>query len=182
MKIDRFIKLQIFFILIKLFNILYFLFFPFFIRSILLRIVGVKIGSNSVIQSVRFFSFGKIKVGNNSIINSGCYLDNRRGIFIGDSVVIAHDTKLYTLGHDYNDQEFITKGAPIYIDDYVIIFANVLIMPGVHIGRGAVILPGAVVTRNVEPNHVVGGNPAKFIKIRENIHFKRPVYKYWFSI
>jgi acetyltransferase-like isoleucine patch superfamily enzyme len=175
-------KLQVFFILMKLYNCLYSLFFFFFLRTILLKIANFKVGKRTVVQSVRFFSFGKLMIGDNSIINSGCYLDNRRGIFIGNSVVIAHDSKLYTLGHDYNDPEFKTKGAPIYIEDFAIIFSNALIMPGVRIGKGAVVLSGAVVTRDVESNAVVGGNPAKFIKKREHLHINRPVYKYWFSI
>jgi acetyltransferase-like isoleucine patch superfamily enzyme len=175
-------QLQVFFILIKLYNFIYGLFFFFILRYILLKIAGFNIGRKTVIQSVRFFSFGKLTVGDNTIINSGCYLDNRRGIFIGNSVVIAHDSKLYTLGHDYNDPGFKTKGAPIYIEDFVVIFSNALIMPGVRIGKGAVVLSGAVVTRDVESNSVVGGNPAKFIKKREQLHIKRPVYKYWFSI
>ncbi len=175
-------KLQVFFILIMLYNALYTICFPFFLRKLLLLAVGIKIGKNTSVQSVRFFSFGKMTVGENTIINSGCYLDNRRGIYIGSNVVIAHDTKLYTLGHDFNDLTFKTKGSPIVIDDYAILFSNVMVMPGVHIGEGAVVLPGAVVTKNVEPKTVVGGNPAKFIKLREQVHSERPAYKYWFSI
>lgn len=178
----KFLKLQIFFILIKLFNFLYSLFFFFILRMILLKIANIKVGKKTVVQSVRFFSFGKLSIGDNTIINSGCYLDNRRGIYIGNSVVIAHDSKLYTLGHDYNDLTFKTKGDPIYIEDYVVIFSNALIMPGVRIGKGAVVLSGAVVTRDVESMDVVGGNPAKFIKKREQLHTNRPLYKYWFSI
>lgn len=176
------LRLQVFFILLKVYNIIYCIFFPFFIRRILLKISGVKIGHKSIVQSVRFFSFGKLVIGDNSIINTGCYLDNRRGIYIGNNVVIAHNTKLYTLGHDYNDIEFKTKGSPIYIDDYTVIFSNVLVMPGVHIGRGAVVLSGSVVTRDVDPNTIVGGSPAKVIKKRDILHSNRPHYKYWFSI
>lgn len=177
----RFLKLQTFFICLKIYNILYYLFFPFFIRRFLLLITGVKIGRNSVVQAVRFFTFGKMRIGQNCIINSGCYLDNRRGIYIGDNVVIAHNTKLYTLGHDYNDTGFKTKGAPIYIEDYVIVFSNVLVMPGVKIGEGAVILTGAVVTKDVEKYSVVGGNPAKFIQQRQQVHTHKASYKYWFA-
>lgn len=41
-----------------------------------------------------------------------------------------------------------------------------IVLPGVHIGKGAVVLPGSVVSQDVEPYHVVGGNPAKFIRMR----------------
>ena len=54
-----------------------------------------------------------MSVGRNTVINFGCYLDNRRGITIGNNVGIAHNTKIYTLGHDLNDSQFKTKGAPV---------------------------------------------------------------------
>ena len=175
------VLLQVFFIVLSLFNFLYAVCFPWFLRYILLRITGSRIGKNSCIQRVRFFGFGKLKVGRNVIINSGCYLDNRRGIEIGDYVVIAHDTKIYTLGHDFNDETFITKGKPVVIEDYAIVFSNVLIMPGVTIKKGAVILPGAVISKDVEEMAVMGGNPAKKIRTREILHTKKEVYRYWFS-
>jgi acetyltransferase-like isoleucine patch superfamily enzyme len=180
--IIRRIKLQLFYFLIKCYNIIYFLFFPHIIRRLLFFIAGFKVGSSSVINSVRFFSFGKLVVGNNSIINSGCYLDNRRKITIGNNVVIAHDTKVYTLGHDINDDEFCTKGNEVVIEDYCVLFSNVLIMPGVVIKKGAVVLPGSVVTKNVNSMEVVGGNPAQFIKMRQKLHINKTVTKYYFSI
>ncbi|MGN7890115.1 acyltransferase [Dyadobacter sp. 22481] len=152
------------------------------LRFLLLVLTGSKIGKGSIIQKVRFFGFGKLTVGTNTVINSGCYLDNRRGITIGNNVVMAHDTKIYTMGHEINDEYFKTKGSSVVIEDYVIVFSNVLIMPGVTIKRGAVILPGAVISKDVGPMEVVGGNPAKVVKIRTTLHVKKESYKYWFSI
>lgn len=121
-------------------------------------------------------------VGHNSVINFGCYLDNRRGIYIGDNVGIAHNTKIYTLGHDLDDPQFKTKGAPVHINDNAFVFSNVLIMPGVTIGEGAIVLAGSVVTKDVEPWTIVGGNPAKKIRDRNrNIDYKQ-VYGYWFAL
>lgn len=60
-----------------------------------------------------------------------------------------------------NDSQFKTKGAPVSIEDNVFIFSNALIMPGITIGEGAIVLAGSVVTKNVEPWTIVGGNPAK---------------------
>lgn len=176
------LKLKVYFILIAAFNAVYSIAFPFSIRRFLLWATGCKIGKDSGIQKVRFFSFGKLKVGKNSIINSGCYLDNRRGITIGNNVVIAHNTKIYTLGHDINDTTFKTKGAPVVIEDFVVVFSNVLIMPGVTIKKGAVILPGSVVTRDIEEMAVVGGNPAKAVKQRETLHTDKENYLYWFAL
>lgn len=178
----RKVKLQIFFVLLKCFNSIYWFFSPPFIRKLLLQGIGCKIGKNSVVQHVRFFSFGKISIGDNTIINSGCYLDNRRGISIGSSCVIAHDTKIYTLGHEIDDTAFKTKGQSVSIEDYVIIFSNVLIMPGVTVGKGSVILPGSVVTKNIPEMKVVGGNPAKIIRDRLILHSNKEPYNYWFSL
>lgn len=175
-------KLQGFYLLIVFFNFLFKLLFLNTLRRILCQLARYKIGKNTSIQSVRFFSFGKLEIGNNTIVNSGCYLDNRRGIKIGNNVVIAHDSKIYTLGHDINDSEFKTQGKQVNIEDYVIIFSNVLIMPGVTIGKGAVVLPGSVVSKNIEPMLVVGGNPISVIKKRDKLHTDKKVINYWFSI
>ncbi|MDN3641814.1 acyltransferase [Lutimonas halocynthiae] len=176
------IKLQVFYFLIKGFNILHFIFLPLSIRHILYAFAGYKISWKTSVQNVRFFSFGKLRIGTNSIINSGVYLDNRRGIEIGNHVVVAHNSKIYTLGHDINDSHFVTKGNSVKLEDFVIVFANALIMPGVTIHKGAVVLPGAVVTKDVPAMTVVGGNPAKKVKDRANLHTERKVKHYWFSI
>lgn len=152
-------------------------------RKYYLRLFGINIGrASSIHRLCRFFHIGKLTIGDNSTINFGCFLDNRRGIYIGNNVGIAHNTKIYTLGHDINDPSFKTKGAPVYIKDNSFIFSNSLIMPGVTIGEGAVVLAGSVVTKNVEPWTVIGGNPAKKIMNRnENINYKSS-YKYWLAL
>jgi maltose O-acetyltransferase len=131
---------------------------------------------------VKFFHIGNIQCGKNTVINFCCYLDNRRKIVIGNNVGIAHDTKIYTLGHDIEDPEFKTKGNSVIIKDNVFIFSNTLIMPGVTIGEGAIILAGSVVVHDVEPYSIVGGNPAKKIKMRTtDIRYKNN-YNYWFAL
>lgn len=175
--------LQINFFLIEILNISYNI-FPNPLRNIYLRFFQIKIlGFSSCIhRNCRFFHIGNFSIGKNSVINFGCYLDNRRGIYIGNNVGIAHCTKIYSLGHNIDSPNFETKGAPVYIRDNAFIFSNVLIMPGVTIGEGAIVLPGSVVTKNVEPWSVVGGNPAAFIK-RNNrqINYKNN-YQYWFAL
>lgn len=179
---SRNIKLQIFYLAIKIYNVVFAFVFLDIIRHFLMKLAGYNVSFDSSIQNVRFFSFGKLSIGSNTIINSGCYLDNRRGITIGKNVVIAHNTKIYTLGHDINDCCFITKGKSVVLEDFVVVFSNVLIMPGVTIKRGAVVLPGSVVTKNVEEMVVVGGNPAVPIKMREQLHLDKKVVKYWFPL
>lgn len=121
-------------------------------------------------------------MGQNTVINFGCYLDNRRGIYIGNNVGIAHNTKIYTLGHDLNDPMFSTKGAPVHIGDDVFIFSNAMVMPGVTIGEGAIVLAGSVVTKDVEPWAIVGGNPAKKIRERNRDVGYKQIYRYWFAL
>lgn len=152
------------------------------IRKYYLRLFGIRIGKGSSIhRKCRFFTIGNLKIGENSVVNFGSFLDNRRGIVIGDNVGIAHNTRIYTLGHDYNDPSFPTKGAKVTVEDNAFIFSNALIMPGVTIGEGAIVLAGAVVTKDVEPWTVVGGNPAKKIRERnKNIAYSQN-YQYWFA-
>ncbi len=176
------IKTQIVFILLKFLNLTY-NFLPFFVlKKTYLCLFGIKLGTKSYIHSpVRYFHFGRLELGDNTVVNSGCYLDNRRGIFIGRNVSIAHDVKIYTLGHEIDDPYFRLRGASVRINDNAVIFANAQIMPGVEIGEGAVVYPGSVVTRNVEPYCVVGGNPARKLRERErNIKYELD-YGFWFA-
>lgn len=152
-------------------------------RKFYLRLFGIKISSGSCIHRFcRFFHVGNISIGKNSCVNFGCYLDNRRGIIIGNNVGIAHNVKIYTLGHDIDSATFQTKGAPVIIEDNVFIFSNALIMPGVTIHEGAIILPGSVVTKSVPARKVVGGNPARIVKNRNSNAEVLQKYNYWFAL
>ena len=115
-------------------------------------------------------------------MNFNCYLDNRRGITIGNNVGIAHGTRIYTLGHNIDSAKFETKGAPVMIEDNVFIFSNVMVMPGVTIGNGAIVLPGSVVTKDVPSRMIVGGNPARVIKERTAEIDYNQSYNYWFAL
>ena len=79
---------------------------------------------------------------------------------------IAAEIRIYTREHDIDSPDFAEVGGPVFIDDYVYIGTRVTILPGVRIGRGAVVASGAVVTRDVPAFHLVGGVPAKFIRER----------------
>ena len=156
---------------------------PFFVlKKAVLRLTGITLGRQTVIHTpVRFLGMGRINIGSNTVVNRGCYLDNRVGIKIGSNVSISHDTKIYTLGHDIDDPDFSVKGAEVQIGDYACIFSNVLIMPGVRLGKGSVVHAGSVVTRDVGDYEVVGGNPARFIRYRSK-HLQYKVnYDYWFA-
>lgn len=153
------------------------------LRKWYLRCFGIRIGDKSSIhRGCKFFHVGKFEMGCNSVVNFGCYLDNRRGITIGNNVGIAHNTKIYTLGHNLESSEFETKGAPVVIEDNAFVFSNALIMPGVTIHEGAIVLAGSVVTKDVEAWTIVGGNPAKKIKDRQRKIAYLQRYNYWFAL
>lgn len=73
---------------------------------------------------------------------------------------------IYTLQHDVNSPTFSVEGGPVVIDDYVYIGPRAIILPNVHIGIGAVVAAGAVVTHDVAPYAIVGGVPARFLHER----------------
>lgn len=111
-------------------------------------------------------------IGENSIINRYCTLDYRGGLNIGKNVNISPEVAIYTAGHMINSPTFESYGKSVTINDYVWIGSRAMVMPGCKIGKGAVILPGAVVTSDVEEFTVVGGIPAKKIGNRiKNLNY-----------
>lgn len=155
---------------------------PFVARPWLYRLCRYDIAASATLQGgIRFFHVGRLTVGEGSIVNRGVYLDNRGGIEIGRHVSIAHDARLYTMGHDVHDPSFATKARPVRIDDHAVVFAGAMIMPGVHVGEGAVVMAGAVVTRDVPPRRIVGGNPAVDLGEREGVPAYRLQRRFWFA-
>lgn len=110
-----------------------------------------------------------IVVGNNSVINRKVLLDGRGGkLTIGSNVDIAQETNIWTLEHDVHSDYHQHKGADVVIEDYVWIASRVTILPGVTIGKGAVVACNSVVTKDVPPMKIVGGIPAKIIGERKS--------------
>ena len=178
-----FVKFQINLIILKSFNLVY-NYLPFFIlKKQLLRLFSIELGNSSYIHTpVKLFSKGRIKIENNSTINHDCYLDNRGNIKIGSNVSISHLTKIYTAGHEIDNPFFTYKVNDVEIEDNVVVFSNVLIMPGVKIKKNAVIYPGSVVVKDVEEFSIVGGNPAKHIRFRNCNGTKYRIdNSYWFA-
>lgn len=105
----------------------------------------------------------QIKIGERVLINYGFHTTSSAGITIEDDVMIGPDVNVLTINHDFtNLWTLIPK--PVRICRGAWIGARAIICPGVTIGKGAVVAAGAVVTKDVAPHTVVGGNPAKFIK------------------
>ena len=128
---------------------------------------GIKIGRKSVVHwRARFYGMNGIRIGEHTIIGNDAFFDGRYGLTIGNRVNIAGETAIFTAQHDPDAPDFKMVGGAVEIDDYVYIGSRVTILPGVKIGKGAVVATGAVVVSNVEPYTMVGGVPAHFIKNR----------------
>lgn len=137
------------------------------IREIFRRLTGKNVDDSFNIFPPFYTDCGKnIHLGKNIFINTCCHFQDQGGIYIGDGVLIGHNVTLATLDHGF---EFEDRGTtypkPIIIKDNVWIGANVTIVGGVTVGKNAIVAAGAVVTKDVPDNVVVGGVPAKIIKI-----------------
>ena len=107
---------------------------------------------------------GSISLGNYVFLNHNVSITSLNQIVIGNNVTIANNTVIVDHNHNYEQIKDGYSTQPIYIEDNVWIGANCVILPGVHIGKGAVIGAGSVVTHDVSPNTIVVGIPAKKLK------------------
>lgn len=142
----------------------------------LLRYVMIKpfigrIGIVRVYEGVTLWYPYRVYWGNNISLNEWVFIDGFGGVEIGNNVRIAHRSTILSSDHTYARRDI-----PIYkqailasrtvIEDDVWIGANVVIMPGVHIAKGAIVAAGSVVTKDVSSYSIVGGVPAKVISMR----------------
>lgn len=138
------------------------------LRLLFYRLAGIKIGKNSTIHCwARFYDPKNISVGDGTIIGDNCFLDGRAKLQIGNHVAIASQVLIYNGEHNIHSSKFEPVFEPVIIDDYVFVGPRAIILPGVTIGRGAVVAAGAVVTKDVPACKIVGGLPAREIGDRE---------------
>lgn len=144
-------------------------------RRFYMRLFGAKIGKGSSIHmGCRFNSLKKLRIGEDSIIGFGTFLDGRDKLIIGNHVDIATDVMIYNSEHDINSENFSATLAPVEIDDFVFIGPRAIILPGVKIGKGVIVAAGAVVTKDIPDFAIVGGIPATIIGERKlkDLHYK----------
>lgn len=122
----------------------------------------------------------KMCIGSNTWIGNNFFAKCEGGLSIGSGVIISKDAEIWTANHCYDatdlqslpyDTRFIKK--PVSIGDNVWIGSRVTIVPGVKIGEGCVVGAGSVVSHNIPPLAVVGGNPAKIIKYRDKDTYEK---------
>jgi acetyltransferase-like isoleucine patch superfamily enzyme len=133
---------------------------------------GVRVGKGSKIHmGVKFFKPKGVSIGEDTMIGDRAFLDGRERLKIGDHVDIASEVMIYNSEHDLEDPKFGAINEVVEIGDYVFVGPRAIILPGVKIGRGAVVAAGAVVTKSVGEREIVGGVPAKVIGMRKNKNF-----------
>lgn len=136
-------------------------------RVLVLKCFGAKIEwSSHVYASVKIWAPWNLEIGVNSSLGPRVDCYNQGKISIGANTVISQETYLCASTHNYTKKDFPLILKPIIIGNGVWVAAAAFIGPGVSINNQAVIAARSVVTKNVESNSVVGGNPAKHIKYR----------------
>lgn len=134
------------------------------------KIMAFELGNHcSIMLDCSFDCKLGLSIGSNSVINSRCRFDNRGGITIGENVSISEDVIILTADHDMNSSDFAGRKSAVHIHDYVWIGTRAMILPGVTIGKGAVVAAGSIVTKNVAAYTVVAGVPAKTINKRNEV-------------
>jgi len=137
-------------------------------RRFCYRLARIKIGKGSTIHTkTRFYNPRNIIIGEDTIVGEGAVLDGRARLIIGSHVDIASEVMIYNSQHDIENENFTAVDKPVVIEDYVFVGPRSIILPGVKIGKGAVVGAGAVVTKDVPPFAIVGGVPAKIIGERK---------------
>lgn len=137
------------------------------IRTLFSQLIGKEVDEKFLLIPPFYTSGGlEICIGRNVFINQNCTFYDLGGLEIGDDVMIGPNVSIITSGHpvEPTGRRAITIGNPISIKRNVWIAAGATIIGGVTVGENSVIAAGSVVTRDVPPNTLVGGNPAKIIR------------------
>jgi len=141
------------------------------VRARLYHAFGCSMGTGTILHGPITLGVGShlknLCFGAYCYLNCPIFIDAAAKITLGDGVSIGHHVVIITTGHAFGPSEFragVAKPLPVTIEAGAWIAASATLLPGVTIGNGAVVAAGAVVTRDVAPNTLVGGIPAKLIR------------------
>jgi acetyltransferase-like isoleucine patch superfamily enzyme len=141
------------------------------VRALFSQLIGKKV-DDSFLLIPPFYTAGgdEIRVGRNVFVNQNCTFYDLGGLDIADDVLIGPNVSLITASHalEPSQRRAVTIGRPIVIERNVWIAAGATVIGGVTIGENSVVAAGSVVTKNVPPNTLVGGNPARIIRSIED--------------
>ncbi len=137
------------------------------VRALFSELIG-KTVDDSFFLIPPFYTTGgaDIRVGRNVFVNQNCTFYDLGGLDIADDVMIGPNVSIITSGHpiEPSQRRAFVVANPIAIERNVWIAAGATIIGGVTVGANSVVAAGAVVTRDVPPNTLVGGNPARVIR------------------
>jgi maltose O-acetyltransferase len=142
-------------------------------RAVVLRLAGFAIGAGTVMWGTPHITgagnlYGRLRCGRQCWFNAGCFFDLGANITIGERVAIGHEVMILTGTHHVGDG--LRRAGPFYaqpvrIGDGAWLGARSTILPGVTVGEGAVVAAGAVVTKDIAAHTLVGGVPARLIRV-----------------
>ena len=136
-------------------------------RRIIANRLFKKCGKNFIAEENFRFNYGpNIEVGNDVFINRDVYIDSKGGVILGNFVGLTEGVKIFTHTHSESVHSERSYGRVI-IKDFAKIYANSLILPGVTVGEQAIVAANSLVAKDVAPNMVAGGIPAKVIRERK---------------
>ena len=153
------------------------------------HIVGVRIGRGAAVFMGCYWYFYRplgrnpqpMTVGDHTIINRRCTLDGRGGLRLGANVSVSPEVMFITSQHLKDDPDFGVEDRAIVVEDYAWVGSRATLLPGITVGRGAVIAAGALVARDVPPFTVVGGVPARVIGERSKELRYQLGFRPWFE-
>jgi acetyltransferase-like isoleucine patch superfamily enzyme len=137
------------------------------VRALFSELIGQKVDDNFLLIPPFYTTGGAdISVGRNVFVNQNCTFYDLGGLDIADDVMIGPNVSIITSGHpvEPSQRRAFVVAKPIVIERNVWIAADVTIIGGVTVGENSVVAAGSVVTKNVPPNTLVGGNPARVIR------------------
>ena len=150
-------------------------------RRIIARRLFKNCGKNFTAEVNVHFNLGQnLEVGDDVFMNCGVFLDTKGGVVVGNFVGLGEGVEIYT--HSHSESEHAQRSyAKVVIGDFAKIYAHAVILPGVTVGEQAIVAAKSLVTKDVEPNMMVAGTPARVIRERNAIgRVKQELDHIWF--